>query len=56
MNVTSSNASAEFYSSESVPCNEECQTLEKCICWLCKCYLNCDNKCKCDFAYRVTDA
>ena len=54
---TSSHASTGFYSSEAVvvPCNEECQALEKCVCSLCKCCLNCGNKCKCDFANTGPD-
>ena len=54
---TSSHASTGFYSSEAVmlPCNEECQALEKCVCSLCKCCLNCGNKCKCDFANTGAD-
>ena len=34
---------------------EECQALEKCVCSLCKCCLNCGNKCKCDFANTGAD-
>ena len=45
------------YSSEAVmlPCTEECQALEKCVCSLCKCCLNCGNKFKCDFANTGAD-
>ena len=54
---TSLHASTGFYSSEAVvvSCNEECQALESCVCSLCKCCLNCGNKCKCDFANTGAD-
>ena len=54
---TSLHASTGFYSSEAVvvSCNEECQALESCVCSLCKCCLNCGNKCKCNFATTGAD-